>query len=251
LAFEKNLNCIYGLRRVYNYVPENIESITQTIRNLEALATNSAATPAESELAKAKAIEFSNKHNIPSIFTRSDYVPPKPKSKPFQPPAPPKPKSLKPKVLAMEASLKMEGWEFSCFRNGRIYKHPFRPNEEIHMIAHLYSEFECQHLYKPTGKFRQAGKTPYELDNFFSSVSYRLQLWPEPQYEPPPTPEDFYTWVPEPEQPMPERSETTEDASEGQERVDIIDEMLNQRKTYKKHGTGISSRIFPGLPIDG
>lgn len=210
------------------------ENITQTIRNLEALA-NRPGTIAEGELAKTKAIELSKKHSIPSIFTQPNYVPPI-KPKPFRP-TPPKPQVLHPKVLAMQAAMKMQGWEFSHYRGARIYKCASRPSEEIHMVAHFYGEFECQHFYIPTGKYRQAGKNAQELDEFFNSISYRYQLWPDSEYKEESNDDSFYTWAPEPieiwrenqdgEEPKPE--EETEP-----ERIDIIDEMLGQ-KVYKKH----------------
>jgi hypothetical protein len=199
-------------------VSDNIE---HKIRALEALALRPG-TPAEGDLAKQRAIELSQKHGVRSIFTDPTYKPvsrPKPKVAP----------KLHPIVVALDNYLRREGWIFSGFGKGmRIYKNASRPDEEIHMTAHGFSQFTCQHLYIPSGHYRQAGNNPEELISFFDSVSYRLQLWPDRN----PTEEDFYgwgEWTPEP--PV---ADTATAEGEVKGRVDIIDEMLTGQKTFKR-----------------
>jgi hypothetical protein len=201
-------------------VPENI---TQTIRNLEALAARPG-TFEEGELAKAKAIELSTKHGVPSIYTQPNYTPPT-KFKPI-----PKPTKLHHKVVAMEEKLKEENWLYSHFNGKRVYMAAGRPDEEIHMFAYRFGEFTCQHYYKLTGKLRQAGNNPRELDNFFASVSYRYQLWPTLQHDRPITPDDFYTPGPEQEA---EEEKIVKNAVPEEEQADVIEDLLQPKPKPK------------------
>ena len=167
-----------------------IEQKTQTIRNLEALATKPG-TPEEGELARARAIEIALKYNIPSIFTQPDYKPVV-DTKPVTPPSPPPKPKLHRDVVTMEDCLGRWGWHYYSFsNNGRVYRNRQRPDEEIKMEAHWFGTFSCIHTYKPSGSVRPAGNDADGLSHFFNSIPYRYELWPRPQTRRP-SYTDFY-----------------------------------------------------------
>jgi hypothetical protein len=224
--------------------------IEQKIRSLEALALRPG-TPEEGEIARARAIELATKYNFPSIFTQADYKPPSPPvSKPTT--APPKNK-LHRTVVAMEDRLKQDGWIYQTFSsNGRIYRNPTRPNEEIYMTAHYFGAFSCMHVFKPSNSTRPAGNDAEELDHFFNSMTYRFELWPRPQTRRP-TFTDFYDPLldefdpmfgqPEPQnvqeqakapEPPPAPTTPPEPPEPQEEPVDVIDEMLRHSLQEEK-----------------
>lgn len=166
------------------------EDIARKIRSLEALATRPG-TKEEGEIAKTRAIELSKKYDIPSIFTQDGYVPPV-VEKPLPRPAPP-PTRLHRNVVAMEARLLQDGWEYSCFVRGkRIYVNRRRPDETIQMSAYHFGAFSCEHIYKPSWSSRPAGNDATELDHFFGSMTYRHELWPQPIHVRPKVHADFH-----------------------------------------------------------
>jgi len=247
------------------------KNIERKLRSLETLALRPG-NEAEGALARQRAIEIATKYSLPCVFTTPNYVPPAKQFRPI-PPTPPKPTKLHPTVLSLEHKLKREGWKYSHFTDGmRVYKLGSRPAEEIHMTAHWFGDFSCQHYYKPTRRYRPAGTTPRELDHFFNSIAYRHELWPDPTQdrprnatdflEPPlpPIDSEFYrifnpSDVPEPEQPVeeiheaarmmsnrqaspePEEEEIEElvedYTEEPDERTDVIDDMLGGPRLKK------------------
>lgn len=211
------------------------ENITHKLRSLEDLARRPG-TKQEGELARERAIEIAKKYNLPCIFTTPGFIPPVPPKKASQaPPPPPRPTKLHSKVVALEHKMKRELWQFASFTDGkRRYTNPQRPAEEIHMFAHLYGEFSCQHFNKSTAQYRPAGTTPRELDHFFGSISYRHQLWENPKrYQP--SPDDFMfrsPFAPPPDRMNePDAAECATEATETDgDRTDVIEEMLGTRK---------------------